>query len=345
MIECSLELSSIIIKGENMKFTKHQKETIKHIYTGEIYDIISYLKYFNLGTTIKFDKNKIINSFASDEIPKKYYCHNSLPKKHSNIITETEFAKKLANNEVNPDNYTSYNLQLSYNTGTKHELWEGQTYTLDFYHGIYVANSFDNILEFLTLWQFLISEMLIIEVPHDLSADILGLFYRKESTTIPEDTSINERIKKINIENFSYDDQYYLYDNNYTLSYEHCFMCKEYMDKRIYPSTKLGVFINKHFKTYEENTQNRALFVAWLAVFVSITLTFAPYFQPKDNSDIESITENLKNIKSSIEEKELSEELSIKMDIIIEKLDILSNKISSEKINSKISEISTPSEQ
>ena len=87
------------------------------------------------------------------------------------------------------------------------------------------------------------------------------------------------------------------------------------MDKRIYPSTKLGVFITKHFSTYEETTQNKALFVAWLAIFVSIALTFAPYFQPKDNSDIESITENLKDIKSSIEKKDLSEELSSKMDI------------------------------
>ncbi len=319
-----------------MKFTKHQKETIKHIYTGEIYDITSYLKYFNLGTTIKFDKNEIINSFNSDDIPKKFYCHNSMQKKHSNIMTEAEFTKKIANNEINPDNYTNYNLQLSYNTGIKQELWGEQNYTLDFYSGVYVANSFDNILEFLTLWQFLISEMLILEVPHDFSADVLGLFYRKNSIIIPEDTSLKERIKKINIENFSYDDQYYLYDNNYTLSREHCFMCKEYLDKRIYPSTKLGIFINKHFKTYEETTQNRALFVAWLAVFVSIALTFAPYFQQKDNPDIESITENLKDIKSSIEEKELSKELLNKMEIIIEKLEILSDKISSENVSAEI---------
>jgi len=34
----------------------------------------------------------------------------------------------------------------------------------------------------------------------------------------------------------------------------------------MYPSARLGIFIKKNFTTYEENTQNRALFVAWEAV-------------------------------------------------------------------------------
>lgn len=327
-----------------MKFTKHQKETIKGIYRGDIYDISSYLKYFNLGCYIKIDKQEILNKFTSDEIPKKYYCANSLKKKYSNIISEYDYNQKVQNGDINPDNYSVYELHLSFNSGIKHEFWEDTEYCLDFYKGVYIANRFDDILEFLTLWQFLISEMLILEVPHNFSADTLGLFYNKAPDFRNEVLSINERIKSINFNDFSYDDQYYL-QNNYILSQEHCLMCKEYMDKRIYPSTKLGVFITKHFSTYEETTQNKALFVAWLAIFVSIALTFAPYFQPKDNSDIESITENLKDIKSSIEKKDLSEELSSKIDIIIEKLDILSDKISSGNTNEGYYETNTPSEQ
>lgn len=315
-----------------MKFTKHQKETIKRIYTGEIYDISSYLKYFNLGCLIKFDKDEILNRFNSDEIPKKYYCANSLKRKFSNIMSECDYTKKVLSGDINPENYSSYELHLSYNSGIKHEFWENTEYCLDFYNGVYIANCFDDILEFLTLWQFLISEMLILEVPHNFSADTLGLFYNKTPQFRVETISLNERIKCINFEDFTYDDQYYI-KNNYTLSQEHCLMCKEYMNKRIYPSTKLGVFITKHFSTYEENTQKKALFVAWLAIFVSIFLNFTQYFQSKDNLNIESITESLKDIKYSIEEKELSEEISSKLDIIIKKLDIFSGKISSKDMS------------
>lgn len=327
-----------------MKFTKHQKETIKGIYRGDIYDISSYLKYFNLGSYIKIDKEEILNKFNSDEIPKKYYCANSLQRKYSNVASEYDYNKKVQNGDINPEKYSAYQLHLSFNSGIKHELWEDTEYCLDFYNGVYIANRFDDILEFLTLWQFLISEMLILEVPHNFSADTLGLFYNKAPDFETETLSLNERIKSINFEDFSYDDQYYL-TNNYILSQEHCLMCREYMDKRIYPSTKLGVFITKHFSTYEETTQNKALFVAWLAIFVSIALTFVPYFQPKDNSDIKSITKSLKDIKSSIEKKELSKELSLKMDIIIEKIDTLSDKISSENISDACYETDTPSEQ
>lgn len=323
-----------------MKFTKHQKETIRRIYTGDIYDISSYLKYFNLRSLIKFDKEKILNRFNSDEMPKKYYCANSLKLKYSNIMPECEYISKLQLGEINPENYSAYELNLSYNSGIKHEVWEGSEYCIDFYDGVYIANCFDNILEFLVLWQFLLSEMLILEVPHSISAETLGLLYDEKTNPSFETLSTNERIKRINFQNFSYDDQYYLH-NIYTLSQEHCLICKEYMNKRIYPSTKLGIFIAKRFSTYEENTQNKALFVAWLAIFVSIALTFAPFFQQKDNTNIESITEHLKDIESSIEEKELSEELSTKMDIIIDRLDMLLDKISSKSINRKPNETST----
>ena len=121
-------------------------------------------------------------------------------------------------------------------------------------------------------------------------------------------------------------------------------MCKEFMNKRIYPSAKLGIFIAKHFTTYEESTQNKALFVAWLAIFVSVGLTFIPYFQQSDKSDIKSGIKNSKDIKSSIESTELDVKLSDKLDIIIKKLDILLDKITSKSITTDFENTNTPSE-
>lgn len=326
-----------------MKLTKHQKNTIRHIFTGEIYDITSYLKFFNLGTIIKLDKEKVIEQFTSDNIPKIYYCSKTLKHKYSNMMTEQEYLEKLHAHELDSEKYLSYDLHLSYNTGIKTELWDGSNYTLNFYEGVYVANSFQDILEFLTLWQYLKSEMLILEVPHAFCGETLGLFYKKAQVDDVKIISSCDKIKNINFTDFTYDDQYYL-NERYTLSKEHCIMCKEFMDKRIYPSAKLGLYIQKHFTTYEERTQNKVLFVAWLAIFVSIGLTFAPYLQQEDKQNIESIVNDVKDIKSSSDLSEHNTKLINKLDDIIEKLDTLIESYNTQKDTSILTN-SVPSAQ
>lgn len=311
-----------------MKLSKHQKETIRKIFSGEIFDITSYLKYFGLGTEIKFDKDSIEHSFDTDNLPKKYYCHNSVQRKPSNILTEDDYLQKLQNGELDSNHYTKSTLRLSYNTGIKHETWEGQKFTLNFYEGVYIANTFTDILEFLTIWQFLKSEMLILEVPQNFSPKVLGLFYTKTALYKDNSISIENRIKNIDYKDFTYDDKYYL-NSNYTLSHEHCLMCKEYLDKRICPSTKLGLFIKRRFKTYEERTQNKALFVAWLAIFVSIALTFLPYLHKEENPKPDSITQDIHNIKYSFDSSDLNEGFVRKLDFIIEELNEIKNKLSS----------------
>ena len=309
-----------------MKLSKHQKETIRKIFLGEIYDITSYLKYFNLGTEVKFDKDSIEESFGKDNLPKKYYYHNSVKRKPSNMLTEADYLQKLQNGELEPSHYIECTLRLSYNTRIEQETWEGQKFTLNFYEGVYTANSFTDILEFLTMWQFLKSEMLILEVPQDFSPKVLGLFYTKTALYSDNSMPIESRIKNIDYKSFTYDDQYYL-NSNYTLSHEHCLMCKEYLDKRICPSDRLGLFIKRHFKTDEEETQNKALFVAWLAIFVSIALTFLPYFHKEKNPNLDAITQDIQDIKNFIDSSKLNENITQKIDSIIKKLDEIDSKL------------------
>ncbi len=318
-----------------MKLSKHQKETIRKIFSGEVYDITSYLKYFSLGTEVKFDKDLVEDSFDKDNLQKKYYCHNSVKHKPSNMLTEADYLQKLQNGELDPNHYTENTLRLSYNTGIKHETWEGQKSTLNFYEGVYIANSFTDILEFLTIWQFLKSEMLILEVPQDFSPKALGLFYTKTALYKDNSMPIEKRIKNIDYKNFTYDDRYYL-NINYTLSHEHCLMCKEYLDKRICPSTRLGLFIKRRFKTYEEETQNKALFVAWLAIFVSIALTFLPYLHKEENPNLDSITQDIHDIKHSIVSADLNEDITRKLNSIIEKLNEIDSKLSSKDLYDNI---------
>ena len=114
-----------------MKFTKHQKEIIQHIFSGDIYDITSYLKYFDLGKTIKFEKSKIINMFNTDNVPKKYYFPSGLQQNYANMITEEDYLIKFKNHEISPSNYTVKILKLSFNSGIKQESWNESNYTLN----------------------------------------------------------------------------------------------------------------------------------------------------------------------------------------------------------------------
>ena len=173
--------------------------------------------------------------------------------------------------------------------------------------------------------------MLILEVPQNFSPKVLGLFYTKTALNKDNSMPLENRIKNIDYKDFTYDDKYYL-NNNYTLSHEHCLMCKEYLDKRICPSARLGLFIKRRFKTYEEETQNNALFVAWMAIFVSIALTFLPYLHKEENSTLDSIAEDLHDIKYSIDSSDLNGDITQKLNSIIEKLNEVDSKLSSKDL-------------
>ena len=50
-----------------MKFNKHQQLIIKKIASGEITDISTYLKAFDLSTYRKLDENDILNRLNESE--------------------------------------------------------------------------------------------------------------------------------------------------------------------------------------------------------------------------------------------------------------------------------------
>ena len=100
-------------------------------------------------------------------------------------------------------------------------------------------------------------------------------------------------------------------------------MCSNYFNKRIYPTTKLGIFINKHFKTTEEKTQNSALFAAWLAIFAAIFLTFLPHFQKYDTDYLRNISQDIQEIKTFIEIDDSQSDVTPKLDDIITQLNLL----------------------
>ena len=54
----------------------------------------------------------------------------------------------------------------------------GETFSFDFMEaGVNVADNFDDIVEFMSLWAYLRQESLILEVPRDIVADDLGILF------------------------------------------------------------------------------------------------------------------------------------------------------------------------
>lgn len=309
-----------------MKFNRKQKEIIKKIASDEIQDIYSYMTAFNLLTFAQFKKTEIEQSFFSDSLPKEYYFPLGLLPKFSTIETPDTFTQKVSAGLVNPDKYKSFSLSLNYNYGIKHLSWDNKNYIIDFYNGIHIANSFDDIVSFLSLWQYLKSEMLVIELPSDLTDKTLGLFYEKQ--VIPTSTqplSQEEKIKGINFESHTYNDDNYFNGIDYKFSAEKCTICKEYLGKKIYPTPELNLYIQRNFKTCEEKTQSSALFAAWLAIFVSVSLPLIPGPQSDEAKYLSEIVSEIDHLQGEL--TTLKEQSNLYDSQVTEKLDEINQKI------------------
>lgn len=286
-----------------MKFSKHQKEIIKLINEGKIYNISSYLTTFNLRTLIQYNKTVVDTLFEKDPLPKSYYYPTNVNPRSTIVFSEEEFTTRKNKKTLSPDSYSNIHINMSYSHGIKHLTLADYSFTIDFYKGVYIANSFDKIIDFLSLWQYLKSEMLILDAPYEPNCEDVGIFYQK-STPFPADYTQEwkTRIKDIDFTNYTYDDSHYLNDFSYTFSDEYFNTCKEFWNRRIYKTPKLTLFIKKGFKTTEERMQNNALLAAWSAIFVSVLLPFIPM----KNSTLENIEKKVICIESLLQNTESS---------------------------------------
>ena len=283
-----------------MKLNKTQKKIVRKIASGEIYDIYSYLNSFDLISLIQYDKATLEDAFRQDNIPKEYYYLEGHSPSPITIETQENFFQKTENGLLRLEDYSKFSLVLNYNTGIKLLSWNNVDYTLDFYTGIEIATSFDSILSFLSLWQYLKSEMLILELATPLTSQTLGLFYEKHHNAVhSHPTSIEEKINQIDYEHLSYSDSDYLTDD-YIFSTEHCTICKDYIEKRIHPTPELHAFIHHGQKTAEERSRSHTLFVAWLAIFVSIILAFTPFRPNVDTKHLSIIAIKIQNVERQL---------------------------------------------
>lgn len=260
-----------------MKLNKKQKEILKHIKSGDIYDLFTYMKYYNLVKHIKYDKQEVNNLFNQDKICKKYYYYSNLTPSKAIVKTAEQFSQQLIAKEIEAINYTPASLSLNFNCGIQKITIDGKTHEINFYDGVYVTSSFNFIIDFLSLWQYLKSQMLILEVPVEISKETIGLFFEEDTCFSNANKKDVDILNLIDYSTFSFSDKYYL-DNTYSFSNAQYAICSDFLTKRIYPTPQLNIYIQNHFKTTEESTQKSALIAAWLAILVAVSLSVIQLF-------------------------------------------------------------------
>ena len=292
-----------------MKFTKHQKDIIRHIASEDITDIVSYIKYFGLSTLRKLDKDKIEERFKKEtagKTVKKLKDDFSKFTMKNNIDSSWNISSQITFHEPTEADYECVPLKIAYpETEHKKKLTDSSYFSYDYFKGINIVNSFSDIKDFLAIWQYLKNEGLILEVEKEIGREDYELFFEYipfDKTSFKEANdafkAIGERPIKLceypeNVKDYR-DFADYLFEYNTT----HELICSQFLGKQIYGTSELDVFIKSNFKTKNDKQFLLALIPAYVGVFVAL---FTPFI-PTDNSDVEKIQQQLSEIQEKLED-------------------------------------------
>lgn len=341
-----------------MKFTKHQKEIIKRISSGEIYDIYSYLNYFKMLGFFKIDKSKIEEKYFESENGETYKVLKQGVSTFSTYMDPTTFGIQTSINKVNEEDYEYKTAQLVFEKIKATVTYKETEYTFNPCDdsGVYIAKSFNHIKEFISIWSYLHKELYVLEVPKAIRKVEIGLFFtihnkkieeearRKEQEAIVkkgglvplggaihsfDKNNLGENLKSLIgiplMSNVPQVDAYKFTDEVLLFNEDNFRICDYYLDKKIISTPELELFIKNNYKTSEQINFYWALVPAYLAVIISLA---TPFIQKQDDTEI---------IKMQIQLSEIKREIS-KLDITnkqIEKLAINVDKLNVEKYDDK----------
>lgn len=339
-----------------MKFTKQQKAIIRKIASGEITDIPSYIKAFNLSTFYILNKEDIEKRMEIDENGKVY---KKLKDGVETIrtTTSTNNALGLSMPSFIPiipkeEDFEAVLATISFHGSSKTiETDETTNFEYDFFEGINVTNSFSDIKDFLTIWQFLKFEGLVLEVGKKTTkADYEPFFEYKPILKTKYGKAAEEKRKKkaeIKVDGYTmrskekaleltalfqgsdperikdyrnYIDRYFEYNKASEL------ICSQFINKQIYGNSALEIFIKKRFKTNEEINISKALIPAYLALVLTLGIALWQNFSD-DTSSIIAIQNQLTEIHQTLSDKPSPDLTKIenKIQEIIDNSNIITN--------------------
>lgn len=283
-----------------------EKEIIRLIQKKEITDILSFIKYYNLGTEIYFNKSDINDKFNKIFSGKEYIIHHNGDK--SIFLDERCIIDDIDKNTSKCKPFLTFEQSKAQEIDANKNI----RYTYDFFKPTYICEDMDKILQFIAIWQYLENERLVIELPKSCEKEDVALFLSKESIELPEIT--------INENNPAFDSMKiyacFFMDWQFTLNKTNFELCYPYLCKKIYPTLALDTFIEKSFKTKADINESRNFKITLVGVIVAIATSLASLFISLSGQDY---SQELKNINNSLQK--ISEEL------ILEDNSVSSNKI------------------
>jgi hypothetical protein len=311
-----------------MKLSKHQRRIVDEIIKGSVYDIPTYLKVFQKGHICKYDLARPYEKFKKEEGGAQYKVIIDQNKAYVKGVSSTKmefggtmtFETKLLKKAENmPDDAWEYReAELIHDINPVAIEYGGETFRFDFMEeGVYVADDFDDVIEFMSLWTYLLQESLILEVPRDITSDDLGILFelkekerKKVSFIVHKDKTSNSKINPVTRIVLSDDDFYpnqpscllssYM-DEVWELNKEHQKNCQEYIGRKILPTAKLRVFARQFYTTVSEWRYRIPLFISIIALLISLIPFIQSLLPSKEIDHMTQISQQLVTIERLLE--------------------------------------------
>lgn len=321
-----------------MILSKHQKEIVDKIISAEVFDIYTYLKAFNKGHIVKYDVDALRQKFDESEHDKTYKVmkdgHSTLTSvphaMHTPIGTFSGLSVPMPRpkDSITDDEWELKPAKFVVDIPLSETEYDQQKYSLDFISkGVFVANDFSDIIDFISLWTYLKEQSLVLEVDEPIKAEDLGVFYQlnhivKDGIQAPIQWETNfdnndGKFSNKTLELLSTVQHDFLneapirkatsyMDSEWIVNEVHKTMCSGFLGKKIIANSALRVFCKSNYKTQAETAQAHSLLVAWIAVGISVLAVLVgnilPLFQPKETDYLDQLVEQISCIQNSLEE-------------------------------------------
>lgn len=321
---------------EKLKFNENEKEIIKKINDGKVYDIYSYVREFNLGKEKKYDLKdceKILEKVEKGKLYKVLTKEavNKVNQDEQYIATENDY-EYLSKQLVNKSEVISVE-------------FNDCQFDYELYHGVYIINSFENLKSFFIIWKYLKDNRLVLEVEKPIYKDELGIFFeckdrkpkifdeiekRKKMQGYFEELQKNiekfispnppimkmiskEKVKQHDAEDNEEDASLY-FDYYFEYNYEHQKISSEFIGKKIIPMSSLELFVKEKFRTEEDKREifNKrmtitSVVVAILSLVIAGVALYVTISQNKDTDmvklreKVDVVEEQLQSINTTID--------------------------------------------
>ena len=354
-----------------MKLTPHQKEIVKEIINGRVYDIPTYIRTFNKGKKQQYNIDELQANFEASENGQTYL----FKKIGGTIYTDTynnagevidtspvinKFTHELNENPIS----TPVPAQLDMKIDSEFVEFSGLKYRFDFLQNDYlVANNFAEIIDFIALWAFLRREALVLDVSKPVTLEDLSIFFEQKQQPLKQDAAplwnshhtIDNSTTQNNLPsiftNFTATKKTQGYiTNKWQINHEHFVMCEEFIDKKIIATSTLQIYRQSKFRTFEEVSQRRNLIAAWVAIGISLISVIIgnifPLFNRAEEKYLHDMNRQVTAIREEIQSKPSNQDIldelnSINQSLadIMEQHDVISLSDTIKELSDKIDEL------